>query len=447
MSTSRLLRPLLVLLLLALALPLGADELPAAERKQRERVAALWLKLGKRALKSKLREQARSCLEEARRAVGPEPAPVQAYARACRELSGEARASALGSFVKRAAKTRTKAAGLYERLAEAKEVPAARRGLYAWEALRLAPSAERWEGLAPALEAAWRAGERAAAGEAALAALELDPPAEVREQLEQLARLRAVGAVVLRQARGHPMRYYLALPDDYDPAAERPWPVLVTVDGAGSGFEGTAKAYANLARKRKLSCVVVAPCGFANTNAIQGKMKEKYLRWYDEAAIAAAERDRHAFDLAGLVAVLDELRADFGVAPQVCITGFSGGGNLTYQMIFKRPELLLAAAPACANFSRPGWAAGERSPEARALPIHVITGGKDPHRQWTHGKRGSPGIEPQTDAALAALQRAGLTRFKRTLLPELGHSPARRQVLDFFAPYLRGEKERGDPWP
>ena len=50
------LRPLVPLLLLALALPLAADELPAAERKQRERVAALWLKLGKRALKAKLRE-------------------------------------------------------------------------------------------------------------------------------------------------------------------------------------------------------------------------------------------------------------------------------------------------------------------------------------------------------------------------------------------------------
>ena len=82
-----------------------------------------------------------------------------------------------------------------------------------------------------------------------------------------------------------------------------------------------------------------------------------------------------------------------------------------------------------------------------ALPIHVITGGRDPHREWTHGKQGSPGIEPQTDAAMAALKRAGLTRVKRTLIPELAHSPARKQVLDFFEPYLRGEKERGAPWP
>ncbi|MGE0707880.1 MAG: hypothetical protein AB7N76_12775 [Planctomycetota bacterium] len=431
-------------LLLLLPAAARADDLVPAERKQLERVAGVWLKLAKSALKRHLAADARTCLERAQEAVGAVAPPVAALARALDAAKDEGKDSARAAQQRAEAKTRGEAAKLYDELAGARGLPAARAGRYAWRALREEPSAARWARLGPVLGASWSGGAKAEACALAKQALALDPPppAEVRAALERLERLEAVGKVVLRRASKHAMRYYLALPASYDPDAKREWPVLVTVDGAGCGFEGSAQAFAKT--RGELPCLVVAPCGFANTNAIEGGLEERYLGWYDAKTLAKAEQDRFEFDRAGLLAVLDDLRAEYHAAAQVCITGFSGGGNLTYQMVFLHPERLLAAAPACANFTRSQWGGVQRPAADRDFPLLILTGGKDPHRQWTFGKEGSPGIEPQTDAAMQALERAGHKRVKRTMIPELTHSPACQEVVDFLRPYLSGEKKRAD---
>lgn len=426
-------RLLVATLLLLLASPaLAKDALPAAERKSLERVAASWIKLGVYAAKKRLSDQAQECLKRAREAA-PESKRVQAFAKAARKLSGEPKKSALKGYERKAKKTRLEVAKAYEALA--RSAPAPRNLRYLGRALEAQPTPARWSLVEKALPAAWSAGDTKGASELAQRLSQLSPPSELEPLLERYVRLAAVGSVVLRQAKSHPMRYYLSLPKSYDPASKQPWPVLVAVDGAGSGFQGCAKGFAKA--RGDLPCLVVAPCGFANTNAIKGKQKEKYLRWYDEETLALAEKDRFEFDRAGLVAILDELREEFGAAPKVCITGFSGGGNLTYQMIFRHPERLAAAAPACANFTRPSYANLKVPAEELGLPILILTGGKDPHRQWTHGKEGVPGIEMQTDAAVKALDAVGFSKVERTLVPELGHSPARKRVVEFFRLHLQ----------
>lgn len=432
MFTRRLAGGALLFVLLA-APALAKDALPAAEQKGLERVAAAWVKLGVYAAKKRLAEQAGECAQRAREAA-PDSERVKAFAKAARKLEGKPKSSALKSYERKAKKTRAEVGKTYEGLA--RSAPAARSLRYLGRALQAEVTPARWELVERALPAAWSAGDTKGASQLAQTLSELSPPAALKPLLKRYVRLAAVGSVVLRQASKHSMRYYLSLPKSYDPASTEPWPVLVAVDGAGSGFQGCAKGFAKA--RGDLPCLVVAPCGFANTNAIQGKQKEKYLRWYDEATIAAAEKDRFEFDRAGLVAILDELREEFGAAPRVCITGFSGGGNLTYQMIFRHPERLQAAAPACANFTRPGYAQlkGKVPTEALGLSIQILTGGKDPHRKWTHGKEGVPGIEMQTDAAVKALEAVGFTSVERTLIPELGHSPARKRVVEFFKPHL-----------
>jgi poly(3-hydroxybutyrate) depolymerase len=420
-----------VILLLVAAPALAKDPLPAPEQKALERIAASWVKLGVYAAKKRLSDQAGECLERAREAA-PESKRVKAFAKASRTIRGEPKKSALKGYERKAKKTRAEVAKAYESLG--RSAPAPRSLRYLGRALQAQPTSERWSLVSQALPAAWSAGDTKGASETARTLSGLSPPKELEPLLERYVRLAAVGAVVLRQAKSHAMRYYLSLPKNYDPASKQPWPVLVAVDGAGSGFQGCAKGFAKA--RGDLPCLVVAPCGFANTNAIKGKQKEKYLEWYDEEAIALAEKDRFEFDRAGLVAILDELREEFGAAPKVCITGFSGGGNLTYQMIFRHPERLQAAAPACANFTRPSYANLKVPADHLGLPIHILTGAKDPHRQWTHGKEGVPGIEMQTDAAVKALDALGFTKVERTLVPGLGHSPARKRVVEFFRTHL-----------
>ena len=433
----------------------SADDVSPREAKGLERVASAWLKLGASALKRKLGPEAQRCLAGAREALPAAP-QIEAFARASAQVDQanqakqEASDSARKAFARQEERTLAQVAKLYEALAS--EAPALRAGRYTWRALQAEPSPERWARLAGGLPALWtsEASARPELSALAKAALGLTPPAEHQGVFARYAALEGLGTqVVLRQAKGHALRYYLSLPSGYDPASERRWSVLVAVDGAGSGFEGCAQGFARA--RADLPCLVVTPCGFSNTNAIQGPLKERYLTWYSEETLAEAERDRFEFDRAGILQVLSELQSEFHTAPRACVTGFSGGGNLTYQLVFRHPEALLAAAPACANFSRPDWIRekDKHQPDALTLPVFVITGGKDPHKTWTHGKEGSPGIEPQTVSALRTLEAVGFTRVHRLELPDLGHSPAHAKVLEFFRPYLSGERERAAPpvWP
>ena len=75
--------------------------------------------------------------------------------------------------------------------------------------------------------------------------------------------------------------------------------------------------------------------------------------------------------------------------------------------------------------------------EGGGPPIHVMTGANDKHRDFTHGNKNSPGIEPQTDHAMKALEALKFTNVKRTMLPGVKHSSCPAQVWDFCDEVLK----------
>jgi len=434
------------------AAPAGAGELTRAEQAGRAKVAREWADLAEWCVRQDLAAEARQVAALAE-AAAPDPEAAAELVRAAAACEEGASARDRERFARKRASTGRKVARVYDELVGLADrtddaAVAARLRGHLVDALEAEPTDARWGAVLELLTAATE-GEDGGDLEAAVAlaerALALEPPEEVRPHFEAALDLAAVDRVVLRRAAAHPMRYFLSLPKAWRPDSGRTWPVLVAVEGAGSGFRGMARGYARA--RGDLPFIVVTPCSFANTNAIEGKKLEKYQGWYDAETIAAAERDRFGWDEAGLLAVLEEVAARFDGAERAFVTGFSGGGNLTYLMIFRHPDRVAGAAPACANFSRSGYARlkGEHPPEALDLPIHILTGADDPHREHTHGDPNQPGIEPQTDLAERLLAELGYPNVRRTLVPGLGHSPARGRVLDVLRPYITGERERGDP--
>src|SRR5438132_1408453 len=69
-------------------------------------------------------------------------------------------------------------------------------------------------------------------------------------------------------------------------------------------------------------------------------------------------------------------------AARVFMTGFSGGGLVTYRMIFEQPRRLAGAALACANFYDRdyGRLQGRFPAEVLRFPIYLLAGEYDPHR-------------------------------------------------------------------
>jgi hypothetical protein len=64
-------------------------------------------------------------------------------------------------------------------------------------------------------------------------------------------------------------------------------------------------------------------------------------------------------------------------------------------------------------------------------PVHILTGEKDEHREFTFGKKDSPGIEPQTDRAVEVLQGLGYANVRRTMVKGAGHSSLPAEVWKF----------------
>lgn len=282
------------------------------------------------------------------------------------------------------------------------------------------------------------------------------------------------------------MRFYLSLPRGYKAKPPRRWPVLVCVSGADSVFQHRLDNYRNA--RGDMPFLVVSPCTFSNTNTLEGLHLELYRRLYTDAEIEQAERGRLEWDEAGLLAVLDDLSKDYGAEDRVFLTGFSGGGNLTYHMLIRHPERLAAAVPVCANYFGDAADLGEDRPltagEA-ALPVRLILSEFDtidesalPGLPWLLGavvgvslgvgcivwrrtgrlkwillvaataglvsvllivELGS-GIDPQSRAAVRRLRERGYTDVTVTTVPGMGHEPATERVVEICAQLLGPRK-------
>jgi len=310
---------------------------------------------------------------------------------------------------------------------------------YLFWMLELEGTRRRWRYLEDEIKAALRVGafERAAA--LAQRGLKLTPPKNIAAKLQDTLDKVKIDRVILEKVDNHPLRYYISLPRGYSRRAKRRWPVLITIDGSGSGFKGRAFSYTKA--RSNLPLIVVAPCTFSNTNSWK-----KYTKWYDKKTVEEATKNPLAWDEKALLALIEHLKKHYNTQNQVYITGFSGGGIPCYMMIFKHPDLLAGASPTCANFYQNYTRMkGRFKPEDLNFPIHIITGGKDPHAKKIQ-RRGAniPGIDAQTEEALRQLRLLGYPNIKHTCYPEMGHSAACNRVIATLKPYILGQKKRGD---
>jgi poly(3-hydroxybutyrate) depolymerase len=395
-------RALLLPLLALLPLPALAKE--DAETKGREKVALVWIDFA-RWLKTKgLKEEAIDALARARE-MAPQAKDLDSLAQEVEALEGGAAEDP--ELPRRREQARKEAAQLFDKLGKLDDG-------YLLRAAELDPSKSRIGKLSALLKGL--AGNRAnaeKAGRLLVKLRELDPQGKHDAIEEQMAR----DDVALVRGK-HAMVGYLSLPRGWKKGGR--YPVLVSVEGAGCGFLGRARDAA--ATRGSRAFLVLTPCSLSNTNELD---PAKYP-WY--GSLDEANRDRISFDVQGLLSLLELLAERFGATDRFAITGFSGGGNLCYAMTVLHPERVVVSAPACANFSGLGFG------EARAVeggpPVRILTGEKDEHRDFTFGKKDSPGIEPQTDRAVAALAELGFKDVTRTMLKGVGHSPCAAQVWE-----------------
>jgi len=184
--------------------------------------------------------------------------------------------------------------------------------------------------------------------------------------------------------------YLLFLPKGYDAKAEKRWPMILFLHGAGERGTNIWKVAThgppkNVATHPDFPFVVVSP-----------QCPERQV-WSRDA----------------LLGLLDDCTAQYAVdKSRIYLTGLSMGGYGTWDLGLTHPERFAAIVPICGGGQMISVLLGSRDRAAalRTLGVWAFHGGKDPVVPLEESQR-----------MVDALKKAGVEDVKLTIYPDTGH--------------------------
>lgn len=414
-------RKLPILLLLAAIVAAAGPPKADKETELRKKIAGGWVELAAWCQPRKLNAEGRAHVAEAL-SLDPDHAGAKAL-----KLDGDSAPSDAdkAEYVKKLGTWSKLLAPIYVELSVQKHANKddARFDGYLVRAFELDPKA-----IGPRIDAEWQAAYQKRDWERAqrlISGAERVQSSPARAKVIREVELKcAESGPILRTASTHKMQYYVQLPKGWTPSKK--YTIVVGVEGAGSNFKGMLSSL--VANRGDLPVICVTPQTFSSTNSLSGQASK-----YTYAADLVAEYDggdRFKFDEEGLLAVIADVKKDFSGEDRFCITGFSGGGNLTWLFVFEHPDMLLGAAPACGNFATRKYEIPD-APEKEKLPVKAFQGDKD---EYLHQP---PNLEQQWVAAKKLADENGYRNVSREMLPGVGHSGCGDRVMAFFGGLLK----------
>jgi dienelactone hydrolase len=137
-----------------------------------------------------------------------------------------------------------------------------------------------------------------------------------------------------------------------------------------------------------------------------------------------------AFDLAGLDAILADIRTQYRGEEKPFLTGWGQGGSITWTLIFTQPERWRTAAPACPYFEGLDETKVSQRPERADLQVQVFQGESD-------FLRSSAKLDEQWEKARQFAEAHGFKNISRSLVPDKYHDPLADEVVEFFKSRLK----------
>jgi poly(3-hydroxybutyrate) depolymerase len=228
--------------------------------------------------------------------------------------------------------------------------------------------------------------------------------------------------VQLKTATGHPMQYYISLPEGW--TAAKKWPVLVSCEAAEKEFRANAERFVQ-ARKH-LPFIIVVP--LITTNGNYGSHDPKIYPYSKATWDLIDKVSTCTFDLEGLDAVLYDVQNQYSGDPNVFLTGFEAGTHLVWAYTFRHPERLQAVAVVGGNYINRCIQPEVFSTNAtrKNLPIRSFFGAQDS----LFGKHSR--LYYQFENARKQGQEHGFTNITETEIPGKGHMPLPEEVVGYF---------------
>lgn len=205
--------------------------------------------------------------------------------------------------------------------------------------------------------------------------------------------------------------YLLSLPQGYDPASEKKWPLMLFLHGSGergSDLWLVAKhGPPKLLRREEPAAADETPEARARRQAATKALSENFIVVSPQCPAGAW------WDDDGIGALLDEIAAKHQVdGSRIYLTGLSMGGYGTWSYAMKNPGRFAAIVPICGG-GEPSIVrrmARQRKAELTSLAVWVFHGAKDP----------AVALE-ESEQMVAALKKAGTTELQFTIYPEAKH--------------------------
>lgn len=193
-----------------------------------------------------------------------------------------------------------------------------------------------------------------------------------------------------KQTLSAKVNYLRFLPKGYSAKAERRWPLILFLHGAGErgtdiwkvATHGPAK---NVTGETDFPFIIVSP------------QCPEHQVWSNDV----------------LLALLDEITARYAVdTNRVYLTGLSMGGYGTWALGLAHPEKFAAIVPICGGGQMISviLSSRDKGPALKSLGVWAFHGGKDPVVPLEESQR-----------MVDALKKAGLPDVKLTVYPEAGH--------------------------
>lgn len=240
----------------------------------------------------------------------------------------------------------------------------------------------------------------------------------------------------LRTAAGYPMQYYISVPAGWP--GTRAWPIVIDLPGASKDWQPSAVLFGNARNSGKFPFIVITPV--IMTNGGDGPIERTDSHYQYPSAVwdLIDQQGRCAFDLAGIQAIIADVRNLYAGQSKAFITGFSAGGHQAWAEVLLKPELLRGAALVGSNFS--GRCVTKETftpltvsiaPERVLLPVKSYLGTNDPF---------FPLGTTQQAMAISLANANGYTNIATEIVSGATHEPLASTVLSYFYSLLNSNE-------
>jgi len=240
-------------------------------------------------------------------------------------------------------------------------------------------------------------------------------------------------SVILQTASGHPMQYYVSLPNGW--TKEKTWPVIMVIESADKEYRENALRFVRA--RKKLPFIIVAPYNVNNSRS--GRRDPAVFPYTPKTWDYIEQVGDCRFNMDGLTQIMKDVQAKYNGEEKYYLTGFEAGTHTVWQMTFQHPERLKAVAAVAGNYNQNSCMVDPASFSNDLSLVVLPVAGFTPELDTVYGPKSRP--YSQWLAAKKAAVDHGYKKVAEIIVRGKEHMPLPDEVVSYFYGILMEEKK------